>query len=88
MNMSPYSLIENTNLPRIFRIFRGLGLRHLIITDEQNRVIYFIYLVSFWFLIFYILKKVVGITTRIDIAKYKGHVGLTHASIKELTILQ
>ena len=55
-------------MPRIFRLFRGLGLRHLVITDEHNRV--------------------VGITTRIDIAKYKGRVGLTHASIKELTILQ
>ena len=39
MNLSPYSLTENANLPRIFRLFRGLGLRHLVIVDEHNRVV-------------------------------------------------
>lgn len=67
MNLSPYSVTEHANLPRIFRLFRGLGLRHLIITDDHNQV--------------------VGITTRIDIAKYRGHVGLTHSSIKELRVI-
>jgi chloride channel 7 len=66
MYLSPYSLTENTNLPRIFRLFRGLGLRHLIIVDEHNRV--------------------VGIVTRIDIAKYRAHVTLRQTVIKELSV--
>lgn len=66
MNLSPYSLTENSNLPRIFRLFRGLGLRHLVIVDEHNRV--------------------VGIVTRIDIAKYRTHVGFLRTIVKELSI--
>ena len=66
MNLSPYSLTENSNLPRIFRLFRGLGLRHIIIVDLNNRV--------------------VGIVTRIDIAKYKAHFGLNHLKIRQLNV--
>lgn len=66
MNLAPYSLTENSNLPRIFRLFRGLGLRHLVINDDHNRV--------------------VGIVTRIDIAKFKTHVGLHHTIVKELSV--
>ncbi len=66
MNLSPYSLTVNANLPRIFRLFRGLGLRHLVIVDENNRV--------------------AGIVTRIDIAKYRSHVGFLRTIVKELSI--
>ncbi len=66
MNLAPFSLTENSNLPRIFRLFRGLGLRHLVIVDDHNRV--------------------VGIITRIDIAKFKTHVGLNHSIVKELSV--
>ena len=67
MNLSPYSVTENSNLPRIFRLFRGLGLRHLTIVNENNRV--------------------VGIVTRIDIAKFKTHVGLKRSIVKELSVI-
>lgn len=66
MNLAPYTLTENSNLPRIFRLFRGLGLRHLVIVDDHNRV--------------------VGIVTRIDIAKFKTHVGFKHTIVKELSV--
>lgn len=66
MNLAPYSLTENSNLPRIFRLFRGLGLRHLVIVDDNNRV--------------------VGMVTRIDIAKFKAHIGLQHTIVKELSV--
>jgi chloride channel 7 len=66
MNLAPYSLSENSNLPRIFRLFRGLGLRHIVITDLRNNVI--------------------GIVTRIDVAKFKAHVGLKKTTIKELKV--
>lgn len=66
MNLAPYSVTENSNLPKIFRLFRGLGLRHLVIVDLDNNV--------------------VGIVTRIDIAKYRAHVGFNHTVIKELPI--
>ena len=66
LNLSPYSLTESSNLPRMFRLFRGLGLRHLVIVDDTN--------------------KVVGIVTRIDLAKYRSHVGFLHASVRELNV--
>jgi chloride channel 7 len=66
MNLSPYSLTENSNLPRVFRLFRGLGLRHLVIVDLHNNV--------------------VGIVTRIDIARYRAHVGFKSFKIVELNV--
>lgn len=67
INFSPYSLTDNSNFPRVFRLFRGLGLRHLIIVDHSNHV--------------------VGIVTRIDIARYKAHIRLTNTSLSELNVL-
>jgi chloride channel 7 len=66
MNLSPYSLNESSNLPRIFRLFRGLGLRHLVIVNLNNRV--------------------VGMVSRIDIAKYRAHVSFKDTTIKQLNI--
>ena len=66
MNLAPYSLSENSNLPRIFRLFRGLGLRHIVIVDKRNNVI--------------------GIVTRIDVAKYRAHVGFKKIVVKELMV--
>ncbi len=66
MNLAPYSLTENCNLPKIFRLFRGLGLRHLVIVNDHNQV--------------------VGIVTRVDIAKFRTHVGLNHTRVKELSV--
>jgi chloride channel 7 len=66
MNLAPYSLSENSNLPRIFRLFRGLGLRHIVIVDKKNNV--------------------VGIVTRIDVAKYRAHFGFKNIIVKELMV--
>ncbi|XP_062566796.1 H(+)/Cl(-) exchange transporter 7-like isoform X2 [Saccostrea cucullata] len=35
-NPSPYTVEQKFSLPRVFNLFRGLGLRHLIVTDENN----------------------------------------------------
>ena len=35
MNPAPYCVSDNTSLPRIFRLFRGLGLRHLVVTSNR-----------------------------------------------------
>lgn len=35
-NPSPYTVEQKFSLPRVFNLFRGLGLRHLIVTDEKN----------------------------------------------------
>ncbi|XP_071500518.1 H(+)/Cl(-) exchange transporter 7-like [Diadema antillarum] len=39
MNPSPYAVRKEASLPRIFRLFRALGLRHLAVTDDSNRVV-------------------------------------------------
>ncbi|XP_076679949.1 chloride channel protein 7 [Andrena cerasifolii] len=39
MNPSPYTLQHSATLPRTFRLFRALGLRHLPVVNETNEVI-------------------------------------------------
>lgn len=38
MNPSPYSVHERTSVPRVFQLYRALGLRHLIVVDNDNSV--------------------------------------------------
>lgn len=39
MNPSGYTVTNAASLPRIFRLFRALGLRHLVVTNDCNEVI-------------------------------------------------
>uniref|UniRef100_I3KF31 Chloride channel protein n=1 Tax=Oreochromis niloticus TaxID=8128 RepID=I3KF31_ORENI len=39
MNATPYTVPQDTSLPRVFKLFRALGLRHLVVVDDENRVI-------------------------------------------------
>uniref|UniRef100_A0A8C6VRZ2 Chloride channel protein n=1 Tax=Naja naja TaxID=35670 RepID=A0A8C6VRZ2_NAJNA len=39
MNPSPYSVPQEASLPRVFKLFRALGLRHLVVVDNQNQVV-------------------------------------------------
>lgn len=39
MNASPYTLLHSTSLPRLFRLFRALGLRHMPVVNDTNEVI-------------------------------------------------
>ncbi|XP_033118089.1 H(+)/Cl(-) exchange transporter 7-like isoform X2 [Anneissia japonica] len=39
MNQAPYSVSEDSSLPRIFRLFRALGLRHLVVVNDSNEVV-------------------------------------------------
>nr|XP_023026606.1 H(+)/Cl(-) exchange transporter 7 [Leptinotarsa decemlineata] len=38
MNPSPYTVLHSSSLPRMFRLFRALGLRHLPIVNDSNEV--------------------------------------------------
>ncbi|ELT96405.1 hypothetical protein CAPTEDRAFT_203043 [Capitella teleta] len=38
MDRAPYSIQDEISLPRVFKLFRGLGLRHLIVVTDRNRV--------------------------------------------------
>ncbi|KAM3599050.1 uncharacterized protein V6R79_026007 [Siganus canaliculatus] len=39
MNPTPYTVPQDTSLPRVFKLFRALGLRHLVVVDDDNQVI-------------------------------------------------
>ncbi|XP_054261984.1 H(+)/Cl(-) exchange transporter 7-like [Macrosteles quadrilineatus] len=39
MNPSPYTIPVTASLPRVFRLFRALGLRHLIVVNDFNEVV-------------------------------------------------
>ncbi|KAE8578748.1 hypothetical protein XENTR_v10023756 [Xenopus tropicalis] len=39
MNPTPYTVPQDASLPRVFKLFRALGLRHLVVVDNHNRVV-------------------------------------------------
>ncbi|XP_056609081.1 H(+)/Cl(-) exchange transporter 7 isoform X1 [Triplophysa dalaica] len=39
MNPTPYTVPQETSLPRVFKLFRALGLRHLVVIDGDNMVV-------------------------------------------------
>lgn len=39
MNPTPYIVHHSASFPRIFQIFRSLGLRHLVVIDDRNEVV-------------------------------------------------
>ncbi|XP_067006232.2 H(+)/Cl(-) exchange transporter 7 [Anabrus simplex] len=39
LNPSAYTVQHSASLPRVFRLFRGLGLRHLVVVNDTNEVI-------------------------------------------------
>ncbi|NXC44288.1 CLCN7 protein, partial [Penelope pileata] len=38
MNPSPYTVPQEASLPRVFKLFRALGLRHLVVVNNCNEV--------------------------------------------------
>ncbi|KAM4697562.1 LOW QUALITY PROTEIN: H(+)/Cl(-) exchange transporter 7 [Rhinophrynus dorsalis] len=36
---TPYTVPQEASLPRVFKLFRALGLRHLVVVDNHNRVV-------------------------------------------------
>ena len=39
MHLSPHTVRENTPIRRIYSLFRGLGLRHLMVTNAENELV-------------------------------------------------
>ncbi|VVC43666.1 Hypothetical protein CINCED_3A022182 [Cinara cedri] len=39
MNPSPYIVQHMASLPRIFRLFRAMGLRHIVVVNDSNEVV-------------------------------------------------
>ncbi|KAI0228543.1 H(+)/Cl(-) exchange transporter 7 [Lamellibrachia satsuma] len=66
MDRSPYIVQEDVSLPKIFKLFRGIGLRHLVVVNDRNRV--------------------VGIITRINLAKYRAENKKGQLKLAELQI--
>ena len=38
MNQAPFHVLTNTPAHKVHRLFRTMGLRHLVVTDELNQV--------------------------------------------------
>lgn len=38
LNLNEAVCLQETSLPRVFKLFRALGLRHLVVVDDENRV--------------------------------------------------
>lgn len=39
MNPTPYTVLYSASFPRIYKLFRSLGLRHLVVIDDRNQVV-------------------------------------------------
>ncbi|XP_061455498.1 H(+)/Cl(-) exchange transporter 7-like isoform X2 [Rhineura floridana] len=39
MNASPYTVPQEATLTRVYKLFRALGLRHLVVVDNHNQVV-------------------------------------------------
>lgn len=39
MNPTCYTVLYSASFPRIYKLFRSLGLRHLVVTDDRNQVV-------------------------------------------------
>lgn len=39
MNPTSYTVLYSASFPRIYQLFRSLGLRHLVVTDDRNQVV-------------------------------------------------
>jgi len=39
MHVAPYTVSHKALLSRVFRLFRTMGLRHLIVVNHRNRVV-------------------------------------------------
>jgi len=39
MNPTPSTILHSTSLPQMFRRFRALGLRHMLVTNDDNEVV-------------------------------------------------
>ena len=39
MNPAPYAVLDTASLPKVYRLFRGLGLRHLCVVNRKNEVV-------------------------------------------------
>ena len=47
-----WHVLQNTSMPRIFKLFRGLGLRHLVVVNRKNEVMtQFMYHFALWILL-------------------------------------
>lgn len=81
----------------MFKLFRALGLRHLVVVDDENRVGVAVVFISgvkrissviprvqWWRTHFSLVFKVVGLVTRKDLARY--HLG--KHGLEELQLAQ
>lgn len=46
--------LQETSLPRVFKLFRALGLRHLVVVDDENKVACLWFSFSFFFFFFFL----------------------------------
>lgn len=88
--------MQETSLPRVFKLFRALGLRHLVVVDDENKVACLrlsikscVFLANdtifqMSFVVVFDPLQVVGLVTRKDLARY--HLG--KHGLEELQLAQ
>ena len=68
MNTTPITCLHSTSLPQMFNLFRALGLRHMLVLNDNNEVSLFNIQCHF---LSSSLLQVVGIVTRKDLARFR-----------------
>lgn len=76
--------LQESSLNSLFQLFRGLGLRHVVVVDSDNKVIIFVWIFRFTAIFVKNIFKVVGIVTRKDIARFKSTRYKNRYAVREL----
>lgn len=86
------------SMPRVFKLFRAMGLRHIVVVNDSNevkktffKILYYYYIniiiyKQYVYLIIWLIFQIAGIVTRKDLARYKVNIHMGKISVNELKL--